>query len=88
FYQSLPRFVSDYPDARWMYLTLTVRNCAIVELGEILYRMNAAFQRLKDRKEFGPVQGWIRTSEVTRCSDGSAHRHFHTLMLVPPSMLS
>ena len=88
FYQSLPRIVADYPDARWMFLTLTVRNCAIGELGETLNRMNAGFQRLKDRKEFSPVQGWIRTTEVTRGSDGSAHPHFHTLMMVPPSMLS
>ena len=55
-----------------MFLTLTVRNCAIEELGETLSRMNTAFQRLKDRKEFRPVQGWIRTTEVTRGSDGSA----------------
>ncbi|MDI5424891.1 ROK family protein, partial [Salmonella enterica subsp. enterica serovar Kentucky] len=34
------------------------------------------------------VQGWIRTTEVTRGRDGSAHPHFHTLMMVPPSMLS
>ncbi|EIT7460209.1 protein rep, partial [Escherichia coli] len=65
FYQSLPRIVADYPDARWMFLTLTVRNCAIGELGEMLNRMNAAFQRMKVRKEFRPVQGWIRTTEVT-----------------------
>ncbi|WP_250382399.1 protein rep, partial [Escherichia coli] len=67
---------------------LTVRNCAIGELGETLSRMNMAFQRLKDRKEFRPVQGWIRTTEVTRGSDGSAHPHFHTLMMVPPSMFT
>ncbi|TSF73088.1 replication protein, partial [Salmonella enterica subsp. enterica serovar Hadar] len=76
FYQSLPRIVADYPDARWMFLTLTVRNCAIGELGAMLNRMNAAFQRMKVRKEFLPVQGWIRTTEVTRGSDGSAHPHF------------
>ncbi|MBE3060244.1 protein rep, partial [Klebsiella pneumoniae] len=66
----------------------TVRNCAIEELGETLSRMNTAFQRLKDRKEFRPVQGWIRTTEVPRGSDGSAHPHFHTLMMVPPGMLN
>ncbi|MBE3060530.1 protein rep, partial [Klebsiella pneumoniae] len=80
--------VADYPDSRWMFLTLTVRNCAIEELGETLSRMNTAFQRLKDRTEFRPVQGWIRTTEVTRGSDGSAHPHFHTLMRVPPGMLN
>ncbi|MCZ5740480.1 protein rep, partial [Escherichia coli] len=68
--------------------SLTVRNCAIGELGEMLNRMNAAFQRMKVRKEFLPVQGWIRTTEVTRGSDGSAHPHFHTLMMAPPGMLN
>ncbi len=56
FYQSLPRIVAEYAAARWMFLTLTVRNCAIGELGETMNRMNAAFQRLKDRKEFRAVQ--------------------------------
>ena len=88
FYQSLPKIVADYPDSRWMFLTLTVRNCDIADLGDTLTAMNAAFQRMKDRKEFKPVQGWIRTTEVTRGRDGSAHPHFHTLMMVPPSMLS
>ncbi len=88
FYQSLPRIVADYPDARWMFLTLTVRTWAIGELGETLNRMNAAFQLLKDSKELRPVQGWIRTNEVTRGSDGSAHPPFHTLMMVPPGRLN
>ncbi|MGD7042886.1 protein rep, partial [Klebsiella pneumoniae] len=68
FYQSLPRIVADYADSRWMFLTLSVRNCAIDELGETLSRMKTAFQRLKERKEFRPVQGWIRTTVVTRGS--------------------
>ncbi len=58
----------------WMFLTLTVRNCAIGELGEMLNRMNAAFQRMKVRKEFRPVQGWIRTTEVTRGSEAAHTR--------------
>ncbi|MFO5973178.1 protein rep, partial [Pseudomonas aeruginosa] len=66
--------MADSPDSRWMFLTLTVRTCASEELGETLSRMNTAFQRLKDRKEFRPVQGWIRTTEVTRGS-GSASPH-------------
>ncbi|MDK6280879.1 protein rep, partial [Escherichia coli] len=71
FYQSLPKIVAEYPDARWLFLTLTVRNCPITELGDTLTVMNAAFQRLKDRKEFRGVLGWVRTTEVTRGKDGS-----------------
>ncbi|HBL7697161.1 TPA: protein rep [Escherichia coli] len=88
FYQSLPKIVAEYPDARWLFLTLTVRNCPVAELGDTLTVMNAAFQRLKDRKEFRGVLGWVRTTEVTRGKDGSAHPHFHTLLMVSPSMLS
>jgi len=85
FYQAIPEIIKLYPGGRWVFLTLTVRNCDIANLGETLTWMNAAFQRLKDRKEFKPVLGWIRTTEVTRGADGSAHPHFHTLMMVPSS---
>jgi hypothetical protein len=85
FYQSLPKIVESYPSARWVFLTLTVRNCEISDLGVMLSAMNSAFQRLKVRKEFKPVLGWIRTVEVTRGKDGSAHPHFHTLLMVHPS---
>jgi plasmid rolling circle replication initiator protein Rep len=85
FYQALPKLVTEWPTSRWLFLTLTVRNCEIDKLGEVLTGMNSAFQRLKDRKELTPVQGWIRTTEVTRGKDGSAHPHFHCLLMVPPS---
>ena len=88
FYQSLPVIQQAYPKARWLFLTLTVRNCPITELGETLTAMNAAWHRLIKRKEFRPVLGWVRTTEVTRGRDGSAHPHFHALLMVPPSMLS
>lgn len=88
FYQALPAIVQQYPKARWIFLTLTVRNCDITDLGDTLRRMNQAWQRLKDRKEFKPVTGWVRTTEVTKGKDGTAHPHFHALLMVPPSMLA
>jgi hypothetical protein len=47
--------------------------------------MNKAWQRLIKRQEFGAVLGWVRTTEVTRGKDGSAHPHFHALLMVIPS---
>ncbi len=88
FYEALPEVQARYPTARWLFLTLTVRNCPISELRETLRDMNAAWHRLIARKEFRPVLGWIRTTEVTRGADGSAHPHFHVLMMVPSSMVS
>lgn len=88
FYQSLPEIVQAQPKARWLFLTLTVRNCPIDELAATLKAMNSGWQRLIKRREFGPVLGWVRTTEVTRGRDGSAHPHFHALLMVPPSMLA
>ncbi|MDI5829464.1 protein rep, partial [Salmonella enterica subsp. enterica serovar Kentucky] len=45
------------------------------------------FGKVSDR--FGvPWMINVVKHEVTRGRDGSAHPHFHTLMMVPPSMLS
>lgn len=88
FYQSLPNLVEAHPKARWIFVTLTVRNCPITDLRETLRGMNAAWQRLIKRREFKPVLGWVRTTEVTRGADGSAHPHFHALLMVPSSMLA
>ena len=87
FFKSLPAIEAEYPSACWLFLTLTVRNCLIEELGQTLHEMNQAWRRLIMRKEFAPVLGWIRTTEVTRGKDGSAHPHFHALLMVPQSML-
>ena len=85
FYQALPDIVEAHPKARWIFLTLTVRNCDISDLGDTLTTMNKAWQRLIKRADFKPVLGWIRTTEVTKGKDGSAHPHFHALVMVSPS---
>lgn len=88
FYQSLPKITQEHPKARWLFLTLTVRNCSISDLGATLKSMNEAWHRFVKRPEFRPVLGWVRTTEVTRGKDGSAHPHFHVLVMVPSSMLA
>lgn len=86
-YKILPRVVEDYPKYRWLFLTLTVKNCAIAELKKTLQWMNKSWQRLIQRKVF-PAIGWLRSTEVTRGKDGSAHPHFHCLLLVPSNYFS
>lgn len=59
-----------YPTHRWLFLTLTVKNCEITELRDTLQDMNDAWRRLIKRVEFMKgVEGWIRTTEVTRPKD-------------------
>jgi plasmid rolling circle replication initiator protein Rep len=89
FLKALPGIEAAHPTARWLFLTLTVRNCAIVNLRQTLRGMNKAWQRLIKRPEFANnVQGWIRTTEVTRGHDDSAHPHFHCLLMVRPYYFS
>jgi plasmid rolling circle replication initiator protein Rep len=85
FFQSLPEIQAEHPTARWIFLTLTVKNCPITDLRSTLADMNAAWKRLLLRPEFDAVTGWIRTTEVTRGADGTAHPHFHCLLMVAPS---
>jgi plasmid rolling circle replication initiator protein Rep len=83
FFKALPEIQAKYPTGRWIFLTLTVSNCKISELRETLMWMNAAWSKLTRRKNF-PALGFIKSVEVTRnFEDGTAHPHFHCLMLVP-----
>lgn len=83
-FRAMQRILADYPGKRFIYATLTVRNCEISHLGASLTWMNEAWQRLSQRKEF-PGLGWLKTVEVTRSKDGTAHPHFHALLMVNPS---
>lgn len=86
-YKILPRVVRDYPKYRWLFLTLTIKNCPITELRDTLQWMSKSWQRFVQRKKF-PAVGWIRSTEVTKSKDGTAHPHFHCLLLVKPSYFS
>lgn len=84
-YQALPRLLIDYPDARFLFLTLTVKNCPVVALRSTLLLLAKAWQRLSQLQSF-PAMGWIRATEITRSQrDRSAHPHFHALLMVQPT---
>ena len=80
----LPSVLEAYPKYRWLFVTLTVRNCQIGELRSTLTHLNESFKRLSLLKAF-PAEGWLKATEVTRGKDGSAHPHFHIIMMVKPS---
>ena len=87
-YQKYDELRSQYPNHRFLMLTLTLENPHIGALRETLQEMNKAWKRLTKRKEFGSVDGWIRTTEVTRDKqkpNDFAHPHFHVLLMVKPS---
>ena len=86
-YQILPKIAEKYPSHRYLFVTLTVKNVPVTGLRETLTLMNKGFERMIKRKAF-PAIGWLRSMEVTRGRDGSAHPHFHCLLMVPSSYFS
>lgn len=77
---------ANHPKHNWLFLTLTVRNCAVDDLRQTIKEMNAAWKRLGDRLEWqNAVVGFVRSVEITRGADGSAHPHFHVLLMTKPS---
>jgi plasmid rolling circle replication initiator protein Rep len=84
FIKVFPAILEDYPKTRFVFLTLTVRNCRLEDLRSTLMAMNRAWKLLTMRKQF-PGIGWLKTIEVTRDEDGFAHPHFHILLMVNPS---
>lgn len=82
FLQFLPTFQEEHPTFRWLFLTLTVKNCPVEQLRSTIQHMNESWKRLIQRQDW-PAKGWVRTVEVTRSANGFAHPHFHVLLCVP-----
>lgn len=81
FHKAIPKILKDNPKARFVFLTLTVRNCELPELRSQISDMNKAWKRLIERKTF-PALGWVKSIEVTRGKDGTAHPHIHAVLMV------
>ena len=87
--QILDAMAGDYA---YIFLTLTVRNCAGEQLCSTIDLMMDAWKRLIQRKQFKQaVKGWYRGLEVTHNTNwrsksyGTYHPHFHTLLAVNKS---
>lgn len=86
FYKAIPDIMADYKSARWLFLTLTVKNCDIKNLKNTLSDMNNGFRKITKRTHFIKYNlGFVKTTEITRGQDGTAHPHFHILLLMNSS---
>jgi plasmid rolling circle replication initiator protein Rep len=84
-YRALPRLLRDYPDTRFLFMTLTIRNCEVRDLRKTLDVMRQAWVRLTQLRCF-PARGWVRAVEITRSTKyRTAHPHYHCLLMVPPA---
>lgn len=71
---------------RYLFLTLTVKNCDVADLRKTLLDMSKAFKIfMKDKNIIETCTGYIKSTEVTKSKDFMAHPHFHILLAVKPS---
>ena len=82
FVKALDKVLDVNPSMSLIFMTITVRNCQIDDLRVTLRDMVTAWRRFVVRKEFANIQGWVRTTEITYGVGGTAHPHFHVLLLV------
>ncbi len=81
--RAMTRMLADHPGKRFIYLTISPRNCELQELSDTIACMNQSWHRLLKRPQFKAV-GWLRSLEVTQGTKGDAHPHFHALLMVNP----
>lgn len=85
-------YIAQHEKCRYLFVTLTVRNCEGDKLGVTLNRLSEAWDRLRKYPEFNAsrkgslVQGWYKAVEVTHniCHD-TYHPHIHAIFAVAPS---
>lgn len=68
FFKVIPTILKTYPKHRFIFLTLTIKNCDVTELRETINLMNKAWKRLIQSKSF-PAEGFVKSLEVTRVFD-------------------
>lgn len=80
----LERFVNEYPTARYIHLTLTVKNCKGSELSDSFLELTKSWNKLKKYKRVGTnLIGFVRGTEVTyNEQEDNYHPHMHVLLAV------
>ena len=82
--KNLPSIQKQFPNYRWLFLTLTIKNCKLSRLRNKVSELNKSFLKWVKWKSF-PADGWIKSLEVTldESDPTLCHPHFHILLMVP-----
>lgn len=85
------KILNNVPSTRFIFVTLTVRNCEAAELPTILDSMNKGFQLLTQKKQtFAPAAklkasliGYLKAVEITyNAKENTYHPHLHCIFAV------
>ncbi len=84
--KKLSKIAEEFPYSRWLFLTLTIKDCLITRLKTTIQKLNKAFLNLT-RRSFFPAFGWLKSLEIS-LNGSHVHPHFHCLLLVDESYFS
>ena len=89
FYMNMPEIIAQYPKVKFIFLTLTLRNCQLSEIRDTVNNMAKAWKRFFQRKQFkNDVLGFVRNLEITRGVNDTCHPHYHILIAVKSTYFS
>ena len=76
--------VEENYNYRYIFLTLTLKNCYGEDLKDTLDLMTSAFNKMNQRKAFKKaIKGYFRSLEITyNKEDDTYHPHFHLILAV------
>ena len=79
--------VEENYNYRYIFLTLTVKNCYSEDLKDTLDLMTSAFNKMNQRKAFKKaIKGYFRSLEITYNKENDTyHPHFHLILAVNKS---
>lgn len=74
----------EYPDTKAIHVVLTVRNCRLTELRDVLKQITQGFTRLKKRRLWQDyIMGYLRSVEITYNAETETyHPHIHCIAIV------
>lgn len=84
--QVMDRVDADHPGTMYLFLTLTVKNCEGIQLGDTIGQLTKAWKSLIDQRQIQrSIKGWFRAVEITRNGeDNTYHPHIHAILAVEP----
>lgn len=83
-YEILPEIKKDNPTMRFLFLTLTIKNCYMSELKTTIKQLNDGLRKMLKDKRLRFIKGAIKSLEITqgKSEKGTAHPHLHLLLAV------
>lgn len=87
-YTVLDGLITAYPESRWCFMTLTVKNCLPQQLSETLDEMSRMWNSIASSPKFKDrYAGWARSVEITYNKETrTLHPHYHIILMTHEGM--